>query len=411
MHTVDMKSHRREFLALIAALMSCQALAVDAMLPALPTIAAALGVAAANHMQWVVTVYIAGLGFGQFFWGMVSDRYGRRPVLLCGLAAYVVAAAFAAFAGDFPALLAWRFVHGLAAASLVVSRSIVRDLFEGRQMARVMSLTFIVFLLVPIIAPSFGQLMLMFASWRALFVAFSLFGTLIGVWVLLRLPETLHPEYRYTLTPAHVAAAAWRVLSERLSLWYTLAQAVTFGSVLAYIGTVQQVFQSVFARPGLMPAMFAVCAVTMAIASYSNARLVLRFGMRRLSQLSLLALIVVSVLHIAIAAQGHETLAGFVVLQSLKLACVGFMGANFGAMGMERMGEIAGLAAAVQGALSTVGGALVGSLIGRYFDASTLPLAIGVLGCALAALLCVLGAERGRLFQTQHATAAGTTAH
>src|SRR5258706_4424565 len=228
-----------EFVAVVAAMMSTQALAVDAMLPALPTIVRELGVTNANHGQWVVTAYIAGVGLGQLFWGLISDRFGRRVVLLCGLALYVLASVSCALTGNFIALLGWRLTHGLAAASIVVARSVIRDLYSGRTMARVMSLTFMVFLIVPILAPSLGQLILMLAPWRDIFVVFAAFAAAIALWAYLRLPETLHPDFRLTLTVPHVLGAVRLVLTERCSLCYTLAVTIMFGSLLSYVGMVQ----------------------------------------------------------------------------------------------------------------------------------------------------------------------------
>jgi MFS transporter, DHA1 family, multidrug resistance protein len=401
----------REFLFLVAVLMSCQALAVDAMLPALPTIGAALGVANANRLQWVITAYVAGLGIGQLFWGVLSDRYGRRPVLLAGLAAYVLAASLCGLAGSFGALLSWRFVHGLAGAAMVVSRSMVRDLYSGRQMARVLSLTFIVFLLVPIIAPSFGQLLLLAVNWRFLYISFSIFGTAVWLWVLLRLPETLHAQYRYTLTAGHILHAMRRVLADRASYCYSLSQSVIFGSVVAYVSTVPQIFGVVFHQPALMPAMFALCALAMAGGSFTNASIVERLGMRRVSQAGVLLYILVAAAHIVTVIAAGESIVSFVLLQSLTMACIGFVNANFGAMAMENMGAVAGIAAALQGSFVSVGGALVGTTIGHYFNGTTLPFALGLLCCGLTALLCVLTAERGRLFQAQHPSPQAGAAH
>ena len=393
----------------MAAMMSCQALAVDAMLPALPTIASALGVTDANRMQWVVTAYLTGLGLGQLAWGVVSDRFGRRPVLLLGLTLYVAAALLSGFAHNFEELLAWRAIHGAAAASVVVGRSMIRDLYEGRQMARVMSLTFIVFMLVPMLAPSIGQLILAVGTWRQLFIVFGVFAAAIGLWVLLRLPESLHPEYRITLTVGHVTRAASRVLGERSSLWYTLASTLIFGSILAYVGMVQQIFAVAFQRPTLMPGMFALCAAAMAVGSYGNARIVGRYGMRRVSQTALLLFIACAALHSLVAAIGIEHLWTFVLLQSLSMMCMGFAVGNFGAMALEAMGDIAGVAASVQGSISTMGGAVVGAAIGYFFNGSTLPLTLGTLLCGLLSLLCVLVAERGRLFQPHHEAIAATS--
>jgi DHA1 family bicyclomycin/chloramphenicol resistance-like MFS transporter len=391
-----------EFVALAAALMSTQALAVDAMLPALPRIVRELHVLNDNHGQWIITIYVAGLGVGQLFWGLMSDRYGRRPILLAGLGLYVLAAAGCATTGSFAALLGWRLLHGLAAAAMVVTRSVIRDRHSGRQLARILSLTFMVFLMIPVIAPSLGQLVLLVAPWRWVFGLFSLFGAAVWLWAILRLPETLHPEYRLTLTRAHIAGAVKFVLGERTSLSYTLAVTVMFGSLLAYVGMVQQIFADVFHRANVMPAVFGLCALSMGFAAYWNSRNVVHLGMRRISHAALLVFIAVSALHIAVVALGMERVWTFVLLQSAGMACFNLASSNFGALALEPIGSVAGIGASLQGFIAMIGAALVATMIGRQFNDSVMPLAAGGLVCGLAGLMCVLRAERGRLFRPQH---------
>ena len=393
-----------EFVILAAATMSTQAIAIDAMLPAFPTIVSALNVGDPNHGQWIVTAYMTGMGLGQLFWGMLSDRFGRRPILLGGLTLYVIAALLCSLSGTFEALLAWRFVHGLAAACVTVTRSVVRDLYSGRQMARVMSLTFVVFLTVPILAPSLGQLILVVAPWRYIFVVFALFAAMVAAWGYLRLPETLHPEYRMTLTRQHVLSAAKLVLGTRASIFYTLAMMVMFGTIMAYVGMVAQIFSEVFHRPKLMPSMFALCAIFMGMAAYLNSRIVERLGMRLISHTALLLFIAVTALHVLVAALGLERIWTFVVLQSLTMATFSLSVSNFGAMAMEPMGSIAGIAASLQGFISTFSGALVGIFIGEQFNGTTVPLAAGALCCGFISLGFVLLAERGRLFRAHHSS-------
>jgi DHA1 family bicyclomycin/chloramphenicol resistance-like MFS transporter len=393
-----------EFVILAAATMSTQAIAIDAMLPAFPTIVSALNVGDPNRGQWIVTAYMTGMGLGQLFWGMLSDRFGRRPILLGGLTLYVIAALLCSLSGTFEALLAWRFVHGLAAACVTVTRSVVRDLYSGRQMARVMSLTFVVFLTVPILAPSLGQLILVVAPWRYIFVVFALFAAMVAAWGYLRLPETLHPEYRMTLTRKHVLNAAKLVLGTRTSIFYTLAMMVMFGTIMAYVGMVAQIFSEVFHRPKLMPSMFALCAIFMGMAAYLNSRIVERLGMRLISHTALLLFIAVTGLHVLVAALGLERIWTFVVLQSLTMATFSLSVSNFGAMAMEPMGSIAGIAASLQGFISTFSGALVGILIGEQFNGTTVPLAAGALCCGFISLGFVLLAERGRLFRAHHSS-------
>jgi DHA1 family bicyclomycin/chloramphenicol resistance-like MFS transporter len=395
-----------EFVILVAAMMSTQAIAIDAMIPAFPIIVKTLGVANENHGQYILTVYMVGLGIGQLFWGLMSDRFGRRPVLLGGLGLYVLAALVCGSTNSFHALLTWRFIHGLAAASVTVSRSVVRDLYSGRHMARVMSLTFVVFLMVPVLAPSLGQLILLIGPWRGIFIACGIFASVVLVWAMLRLKETLHPEYRMILTWGHIGAATKLVLGNRASLCYTLALTVMFGSILAYVAMVQQIFAEVFHRGSLMPIMFALCAGTMGVGSFLNSRIVERLGTRLISHTALLCFIGISSLHLVIALLGMEQLWTFVALQAAGMAAFSLSVSNFGAMAMEPIGAVAGIGASLQGFISTFGGALVGALIGRLFDGTTVPLAGGVLVCGLSSLVFVLLAEKGRLFKAHHAPVA-----
>jgi MFS transporter, DHA1 family, multidrug resistance protein len=391
----------REFVVLIAAMMSTQALAIDAMLPALPRIVSELGVLNPNHGQWIITTYLVGIGIGQLFWGLISDRFGRRPVLIIGLTVYAIAAVLCGVAQDFRMLLCARLVHGLAAASMVITRSVVRDLYAGRQMARVLSLTFMVFLMVPVIAPSLGALIMLVAPWRTVFIVFAVFAGIVGVWAGIRLPETLHPEYRLTLNVKEIARAYRAVLWNRISLCYSLSVMLMFGGLIAYVGMMPQIFASVFHRAGWMPTIFALCAGTMGVGSLVNSRIVERYGMRRISHAALLVFLGITIVHLAVVLAGAESVATFVVLQALGMACFALAAPNFGAMAMEPLGAVAGVGASAQGFMTTCGGALVGAVIGRQFSDSTEALVGGALACGISALVIVLIAERGRLFQGQ----------
>jgi MFS transporter, DHA1 family, multidrug resistance protein len=393
-----------EFVVLAAATMSTQAIAIDAILPAFPVIVQALQVENPNHGQWLVTTYMAGLGCGQLFWGLMSDRFGRRRILIGGLSLYVIAALICSLAGSFQTLLAWRFVHGLAAACVTVTRSVIRDLYSGRDMARVMSLTFVVFLMVPMLAPSLGQAILLLAPWRYIFVVFACFAAVVATWGFLRLPETLHPEYRLTLDFKSISSAARLVLGTRSSMFYTLAMTVMFGSLMAYVAMVQQIFADVFHRASWMPSMFALCAISMGMAAFLNSRIVQRLGMRLISHTALLAFIAVTGLHTLIAVLSLETMWTFVAFQAATMACFSLSVSNFGAMAMEPMGAVAGIAASVQGFISTFAGALLGAFIGRMYNGSTVPLATGAVACGLVSLGFVLLAEHGHLFKARHAS-------
>lgn len=396
----------REFVALIAALMAMSALAIDAMLPALPAMGHALGILYDNQRQWIISAFVLGFGVGQIVYGPVADRYGRRPVLIFGSAMFGLAALASLFAHDFGTIIAARVLQGLfCAASRVLAVSIVRDRYQGRQMARVMSLSFMVFLIVPILAPSIGQVILLVAPWEWIFVVLGAFGLIVSSWVAWRLPETLHPEDRRPIDPGAIIAAARIVVTERNSVGYSIASTLLFGGLIGYVGSSQQIFSDALGAPGIFPLVFAGTASAMGLASYLNSRIVERVGTRRVSHSALLGFLIVTAIHVAIAATGHETLLSFALLQGATMACFSLATSNFNAMAMESVGHVAGTAASIQGSLSTVGGGLLGAVIGQSFDGTTVPLTAGYLVLGLSALGIVLLTERGRLFRSHHATA------
>jgi MFS transporter, DHA1 family, multidrug resistance protein len=389
----------KQFTALVALMMALNAVAIDSMLPALPAIGQTLGVHLDNQRQLIITVYMLGFGAAQLFYGVLGDRFGRRPVLLAAIAFYVAATAAAAFAPTFEVMLAARVVQGAgAAATRVLCIAIVRDCYAGRTMAKVMSLVFIVFLAAPMVAPAMGQLVLAVAHWRWIFGVLGVFGAIILAWAGLKLPETLRAEDRLPIKLGRIAGAFRTTLTTRQSIGYTLAMTVGFGGLMSFIVSAQQIFFDIFDAANIFPLVFALIAVAMGISSFTNSRIVEKYGMRRVSHVALLCYIGVNLIHVAVVLMGVESIWTFSILQAGSMLFFGMMGSNFGALAMEPMGQIAGVASSVQGTISTIGAAIFGYFVGQQFNGSTTPFAIGVLISGLLALIIILVVEKGRLF-------------
>ncbi|MAS12709.1 MAG: MFS transporter [Nitratireductor sp.] len=390
---------RAEFIALAAALMSLNALAIDIMLPALQQIGAELGVDDENARQYIVTAYIAGLGGGQLVFGPVSDRFGRRAPLFFGLVLYVSAALIAAISPSFAFILVLRFLQGIGAATTrVIAVSAIRDVFGGRQMAEVLSMVMMVFMVIPVIAPSIGQIIMIFGDWSEIFLAMAVLAVVFGTWAALRLPETLSPENRRELTFSSVTKGFAYVLTNRIALCYTLATTSIFGALFGFISSAQQIYTDTFDLADWFPILFAIGAGLMAVSSFTNSRLVGRIGMRRLSHTALVGFTLVSFLWLVLAMVGYMPFALFFVLFSVAMFQFGWVGANFNSIAMEPLGHVAGTAAATQGFLTTLGGGLIGALVGQTFDGSTVPLAAGYFLTGAVAIVLVLIGERGRMF-------------
>ena len=390
----------RETVAMLAGLMALNAFAIDAMLPALPDIGADLGVADHNQRQLVVVAYFFGFGLTQLIWGPLADRYGRKPVLAAGIMLYTGFALLCGIAGSFELLIASRVAMGASAAvTRVLVVAVVRDLFDGEAMARIMSLVFMVFMVVPVLAPSVGQLILLVAPWRAIFWVLAAYGIAMLLWSWVRLPETLHPEYQRTLRLGDIGAGIRDTLTERQSLGYTVALAVVFGGLTAYIASIQQIVFDVFDAPDAIGLVFAAVAAPMSLASWYNSKIVTRFGLRRVGHLGVIAFTAITVAHAALAAGIDEPLWLFVVMQGLAMSAFAFTSANLSTLAMEHMASIAGTASSVQGVVGTMGGAVIGLLIGQAFDGTQLPFLFGLAACGTVSLLLVLLTEKGRLMR------------
>ncbi|MDF2618435.1 MAG: drug resistance transporter, Bcr/CflA subfamily [Xanthobacteraceae bacterium] len=389
----------REFVAFIAGLMATNAIAIDSMLPALPEIGESLQIDTANHTQLVITAYLLGFGGAQLVYGTLADRFGRRKVLLFGLALYTVASIGALFAGSLEVMLAARALQGVgSAATRILAITIVRDCYSGSHMARVMSLAFLVFLSVPILAPSIGQAIMLVAPWRAIFLMLCLLGGILFVWTLTRLPETLHPEDRSPISLGAVTHAFDLIVHSRVTVGYVLAMTMVMGGLFGFINSAQQVFADAFDAEELFTLIFAMIAVFMAASSLLNARVVEKLGMRRVSHAALFGYCAVTLVHAAVVLADAENIWTFSALQGAMMFFFGLMVSNFNSMAMEPVGHIAGTASSVLGFVSTAGGALLGFALGQHFDGTTLPLTMGFVMLSLAAVAFVLFAERGRLF-------------
>ena len=393
-----------ELVAMTAFLMALNALAIDLMLPALDDIAGALGVtthggAGENRQQLVIFAYILGFGMPQVIFGPLSDRFGRRPVLLACLAGYSVVGAMCTLTTSFEALLVARFFQGVAASGVrVVAVSIIRDLHAGRGMARIMSLVMTVFMIVPILAPALGQLILYVAPWRWTFGVLVAAGIVTFLWVRLRLPETLPPERRRPLDWTSAMAAYAEVFRNRFSRGYLLASGLIFGALFAFIGSSEQIFREVFHQEDTFVLWFAGIAFTMSMASLSNSHLVERIGMRRLSHLALVGFVTISAILLTVMIFVGEELLLFFPLFAMIFACFGFIGSNFNAIAMEPLGHVAGSASAAFGFVSTTLSAAIGYLIGSQYDGSVVPVVEGFLALGIATFAVVALTEGRGLF-------------
>ncbi|MEY2941992.1 MAG: hypothetical protein RLY97_6 [Pseudomonadota bacterium] len=390
----------REFIVMMAMAQALQALAIDAMLPALGIISQELGVTSDNQRQLVVGIFLIFAGLGALVPGTLADIYGRRPVMLVCLAGYVVFTLAGAFATSFTMLLLSRAILGLCSAGLaVLPAAIIRDRMEGDAMARMQSTVSLVFMVVPMLAPSMGQAVLLLANWRWIFGAMAILGLAVYGWVYLRLPETMDSAYRQRISPTDIARTMGAVTTNRSALGYVIGMGLTQGAMFGYINSTQQLMGEHFGAGALFPLIFGGMALCMAATNFINSRIVERFGARRVSHSAVLAYICVSALQLWLASRDGETLWQFVPVMTLNMCLMGFIGANFGSISLQPFAQTAGAAASVQAFIRMVMASVLGALIGNAYDGTARPLAVALLGAGVGSLILVLYSEKGRLFR------------
>jgi DHA1 family bicyclomycin/chloramphenicol resistance-like MFS transporter len=395
---------QRELIVLIALLMSLNALCIDGMLPALDDIARELGAEAGNQRQLIVGVYLLANGIGCLLPGSFADRFGRKPVIMLALGAYALFSLVIAMVDNFYLLLVARALQGLCCAGLMVApTAIVRDQFEGDRMARTMSSVSAVFITVPVIAPTLGQSVLLFAGWRWIFVCLAGLAGLAALWAWTRLPETLHAEHRQRIHLTTIARNMRIALINRASAGYVFGSMLVMGGVFGYVNSAQQLIGEHFGAGRWFPLVFGGTAAMMAVSNIVNARIVERFGARRVSHAGVIVFILVSLGQVWAATYRDGQLAWFLPLMACNLALLGFLGANFGSIAMQPFARIAGAASSVQTFLRMFGAAVVGIVIGQSYDGTARPFAYALLICSSLGLLLVLFSEKGRLFRRLNA--------
>lgn len=388
----------RELIGMMAMLMALQAFGIDAILPALDRVAEAFSIPG-NDRQFVIGVYLLASGIGALVPGALADRFGRRPILLASITVYIVLSLASALVTSFNALIAIRALQGFFGAAIIaLPPAIIRDRVGGDKMARMMSLIFVIFLMVPAIAPTIGKGILVLFDWRAIFAAMAVQGVVIGAWVYFRLPESLAPENRQRIEIGPILRNMGRALSLPSTVGYVFGSALVFGALFGFINSSQQLITETFAAGNIFTYVFGVCAGSMAVASWSNSRIVERFGARRVSHTAVFAFIAVSSLQVFFAFQEHESLWQFVPLMAVNMALLGFIGSNFGAIAMNPFFAIAGAASSVHGFVRMTMAAIIGAGIGYAFDGTARPLALALLASGIACLLLVLFSEKGKLF-------------
>ncbi|WP_339107296.1 multidrug effflux MFS transporter [Thioclava sp. GXIMD4216] len=381
----------REFTVMLASLIATVAFSIDAMLPALSDIAAALTPEDVNKAQLILTSFVFGMGAGTFFVGPISDAIGRRVTIALGIVIYMTGAIIAISANSLEALLVARFIQGFGASSpRLVPMALVRDLYRGREMAQVTSIIMMIFIIVPALAPSIGAAIIAFSDWRGIFYVFCLFGTIGVTWLFLRQPETLPPERRRPLRLGALVAGASEVLRDRQVCLYIVIMTLGFSQMFAAVSSAEQLYKA-YGVTDHFPRWFALGALMAGSFSFLNSRLVVRLGMRRIVSVAYRTQVVISLVMLALQIAGMPQsgwgFAVFFLYFTSVFAMAGVTFGNLNALAMQNVGHLAGMAASVITALSTVGSVMIAAPIGLAFNGTVLPLVIATFVCSGLAML------------------------
>ena len=386
-----------EFVILFSLVTSITALTIDAILPALRQIGEALAVADPKDTQLIVSFFILGMVFGDLIFGPLSDAIGRKNAIQTGLLIFVAGTVVSMTAVSLEQMLLGRVIQGIGVSGpKIASRALIRDLYEGRAMARIMSFIFMVFILTPMLAPALGQAVLLIADWPAIFLLFLLLASVVAPWLGVRQPETLAPERRIRVSISALLNNSVQIVRHAKVMAYTLAAGLMFGALLLYLSTAQALFFDLYKIADLFPLYFAVLASGVGLSSYANGRLVMRYGMHRLSVIALVGMMGFggALLGVALLNEGVPSFIAFMALCFGMFSCIGILFSNLNALAMENLGRVAGLGASLVSSISSLVAVIVAVAVGRFYDQTVVPLTAGFILAGLLSLALVLGARR-----------------
>ncbi len=387
-----------EFVTMLAMMISILALSIDAILPALGQLGKDLSLENPNDAQLVLSAMFLGFAVGQIWAGPMSDSFGRKPVIYLGYVIFIAGCLISMVATEINLMLVGRFLQGLgAAAPRIVSIALVRDGYEGREMARIMSIVMAIFILVPAIAPAIGQGVMLIADWRSIFTLLLVMAVVAFAWFALRQPETLSLEDRRAFSLKNIISGVWEVMQFRIVTGYTIASGIVFGAFLGYLNSAQQIFQTTYHTGELFAVYFGAAALAIGLASVFNSKVVIKLGMRYMTWRALLIMTVISSVFLVVVflTNGIPNLWLFMTWLLLSFFCCGILFGNFNALAMEPIGHMAGLGAAVVGSLSTLISIPMGWAIGALFTGTVTPLIMGFTVFGILSLLVIWWTERG----------------
>ncbi len=387
-----------EFVAMMAALMSIVALAIDAILPAISNIGEAIKSTDPREHQLLVTMIFLGLGVGQLFFGPISDSFGRKPVVYVGFTIFLLASVICLYAPSLEIMVIGRILQGIGlSAPRTISISIIRDTYEGDYMAKIMSFVVAFFILVPVVAPAIGKLILDAAGWKSIFYVQMVFVLLVATWFWKRQKETLHPEYKIPFTKHVFIDGVKEFIKYRETVAFTLTSGLVTGAFLVYLSSAQHIFEDQYALKEMFPYIFAGLAVSIGLSTFLNGTLVMRFGMRKLSLMATIVFCVIAIVYsITFLNSPNPSIYVLVGVLSIQFFCLGFMWGNFRSIAMEPIGHIAGIGAAINGFVSTLLSIPIATFIGEFVKDTVWPLFAGLAICGLCALTIFLLVNKPR---------------
>lgn len=393
MSATSSEPKRLEFIALMAALMSMVALSIDAMLPALGLIGQDLAVADPNDSQLVISMVFLGMGIGLIFYGPISDSFGRKNAIYLGVSIFLVGCLISIFAQDFNQMLIGRVLQGFgAAACRVITVAMMRDKYDGPEMAKVMSLIMMVFIMVPALAPSFGQLILFVADWHGIFILLFSFALISTIWLHFRQEETLSIENRVPFSLANIKRGMIETIKHPEARTYTLGAGIMFGAFVGYLSSSQQILQVLYETGDMFAIYFGALALAIGFSSFANSKLVMHMPMQTLCIIALAVVLSTSTIFLvyALIANQHPGLFSFMLYMLSTFFCFGILFGNFNSLAVHPLGHIAGVATSVISTVQTLISVVVGTYIGQHYNGTVLPMVTGFIICSGITLMLVI---------------------